>query len=453
MWQKKQHFHCQKRVLPCILTLLGLLLPGFLAGCGNSGPSSATPPQPGSVLYALYLRWEKPIGSWKDLTTTAATLTVEAMHTSNGQSVWQTPMLTGILDLSMQNTTIVSAGSMIFVTVSKVQEGGQKGQVIALDAHDGQVLWKSTLDGARILQSVAANGALYLKVDERVEALDGSSGKHLWSAPTDANYHIGALVPTDKALYVEQEGNSLSASQGGTYDSAFVRALQLSDGTEIWRREVANTNTDQLSSLTHVSIQADEQAIYVLRDGDVMESHGNVGESFPRYTLFALNAQNGSPLWSSPTRRSEEAGRQFSLTLFKQVLYVVGIANPGINTLSAFQSRDGKQLWTWQTAFLLSPFAPPNHVYGSSLNPGESFCALRANNGGKAWCAGYEQVGPALFSGGKVYLYAIPATSPGSSSQNQSSQIYVLNEGDGSLAAHYWSADPRRIRLEDMVLS
>jgi hypothetical protein len=124
-----------------------------------------------------------------------------------------------------------------------------------------------------------------------------------------------------------------------------------------------------------------------------------------------------------------------------------------INTLSAFQSQDGKLLWTWQTPFIINPFAPPNHIYGSSLNKGESFCALRESDGSKAWCAIYNQAGPALFSQGKIYLCAFKVTYQGSSSSEQPAQIYVLNESDGSLAAHYSPADVTRLQLESMALS
>ena len=453
MWHKKARFLCQKSIMTRSMVLLGLLLPCFMAACSNPLLSSAAPPQPGKVLYALYSLWDKPVHSWKDLATTSVTLTAEAMRSGDGQKIWQTSVLTGSVVTSIQGWAIISAGSIIFVTVSMPQKGGQKGQVIALDVQSGQVLWKTMLDGASIWRPVAANGNLYMEVDDRVEALDGSSGNHLWSASPDAGYHAGELVGTGNAIYVEQEANFLPASQGNTYDSAILRALRLSDGTEIWRREVANTINDHLSSLVHVGIQADERTVYVLREGQVMESHGNVFGPFPRYTLFALNAQDGSSLWSNQTQRSEEADRQFSLALFNQVLYMVGVANPGINTLSAFQSQDGKQLWTWQTPFIINPFAPPNHIYGSSLNKGESFCALRGSDGSKAWCASYNQAGPALFYQGKIYLYAFKVTYQGSSSSEQPAQIYVLNESGGSLAAHYSPADVTRMQLESIALS
>ena len=63
-----------------------LLLPCFLAACSNPLLSSAAPPQPGKVLYALYSLWDKPVHSWKDLATTSVTLTAEAMRSGDGQN-------------------------------------------------------------------------------------------------------------------------------------------------------------------------------------------------------------------------------------------------------------------------------------------------------------------------------------------------------------------------------
>jgi outer membrane protein assembly factor BamB len=437
----------RRQLLPTLLVL------GLLTACSNPWLASAPPPQPGTVLYALAVRWDKPIHSSTDLASANVTLTAEAMRSADGRSIWQTAMLSGAGVASVQGAAIIAAGSTIFVTVAMPAQGGHHGQAMALDAHSGHVLWRTTLDGASIWRSVAANGNLYLEVDGRVEALDGSSGSRLWSAAPVARYQTDEVVVTSSAVYVESAADFLPAAQGNTYSSAIVRALRVRDGTAIWRREVASTITDQLISLVHVSIQADERTVYVLREGQVMETHGNVSADFPRWTLFALNARDGSSRWSNPTQRSEEGGRQFSLALFNQALYVVGVANPGINTLTAFQSQDGKQLRSWQTPFIISPFAPPNHIYGSSITKGESFCALRESDGSIAWCADYNQAGPALFSHGKVYLYAFEITYQGTSFSEQPARLYVLNESDGSLASHYSLGDETRMNLMSLALS
>ena len=433
MWQKKVRFYKQMSMARYIMLPM-LLLPCLLAACSNPLLSSAPPPQPGKVLYALYSHWDKPVHSWKDLATTAVTLTAEAMRSDDGQKIWQTTLTSFHFTSSISaGSYIISAGSTIFVAASMPQKGDTKGLVIALDAQGGQILWKTTLDGTEIWRPVAANGNLYLEVNDKVEALDGSSGNVLWSASPDAGYHTGELVVTGNAAYVEQEAYFLPASQGYSYDSAILRALRLSDGTEMWRSEVAH-----VFDLVDVGIQADERSVYLLR-----EEQGS-------YTLFALKAQDGSSLWSNQTQQTRG---QFSLAFFNQVLYVVGGADPGINSLSAFQSQDGKQLWSWQTPLLINPFVPPNHIYGSSLNKGESFCALRESDGSKAWCSNYNQAGPVLFSLGKIYLYAFKIIYQGATITEQPAQIYVLNERDGSLVAHYAPGDVTRTNLESMALS
>lgn len=299
------------------------------------------------------------------------------------------------------------------------------GQVFALEAQSGHILWKTTLDGTEIEQPTVANGNLYMDVDKKIEALDGTNGNRLWSTSADAGYIIGNLAVAGNTVYVEQEKYFLPTPQG----SAILRALRLSDGTELWRRDVASTISGYLLAPVHVSIQADEQAVYVLEEGQIWEA----GD--PISILFALNPQNGSLLWGEQTQQPDEDGGPFNLVLFNHVLYSAGsIGETESSTLSAFQSQNGKQLWSWQTPFIINPFAPPNHIYGLSPNTGEGLCALRANDGSKVWCANYNLAGPTLFSQGKIYLYAYKVNDQG---RDQSLQVFVLNERDGNLVAHY----------------
>jgi hypothetical protein len=129
MWQKIVRFPGQKHRMLRSMMLPGLLLPCFLAACNNPFLPSSAPPQPGRVLYALYVYWDKQVHSWKDLATTSVTLTAEAMRSADGQKIWQTSVITGSVVTSIQGSAIISAGSTIFVTVSMPQKGGQKGQV------------------------------------------------------------------------------------------------------------------------------------------------------------------------------------------------------------------------------------------------------------------------------------------------------------------------------------
>jgi outer membrane protein assembly factor BamB len=317
----------------------------------------------------------------------------------------------------------------------------------------GHVRWKDKLDGKLVRTLIVApNGNVYLDVDNRMEALDGSTGSHLWSAATATNYGISQVATTRSAVYVEQEAYFLPGSQPqSTYDSAVVRALNLDSGHQIWRAEVANTSADQLDSLDRVSMQVDNRAIYLLRVGQVPETHGLVTESVARTTLFALHAEDGSPLWSDQTHTGD-AGIDPRLFLSSQTLYIAGAGTP--SSLSAFQTRNGQSLWSWQTPFVLNPFQPPNHIYGSSLNKGESFCALRSSDGSIAWCSNYNQAGPVLFGGpGKICLVAFKITYQGTSETESPAQLYILNESDGSLVAQYSPGSDQVAQIQSMALS
>jgi outer membrane protein assembly factor BamB len=388
-------------------------------------------------------------------------LTVVALRASSGQHLWQSSPVTLPAE-NLGDAHITSGGRALYVSISAPHAQGTpgtgtkaKGQIIALDAQTGRVRWKAGLDGA-IVQNVTVgeDGDIYMQVDNRVEAYDGMSGARLWSDSTDANYQLIQLLVTKAAVYVEQEAYFLKGSQeGSTYDSAIVRALRLGAGVQIWRHDVANTFDDGLISLARVSMRADEQAVYLLRVGQVQEGQGNVTVLLPRTTLFALRPQDGSPLWSDPTQTGD-AGVDFELFLSGQTLYMRGSAAPGLSSLSGFRTQNGKLLWTWRTPFVLNPFEPPSHIYGATLNQGETFCALRRSDGTKAWCAPYNQAGPVLFGGpGRICLVAFKVMYQGTSSSEQPPQLYILNESDGSQIAQYSPGKEPTATILDLALS
>jgi outer membrane protein assembly factor BamB len=425
----------------------------------QSSPTShlPPPPPPGKILYVL----DSFFNARNATATSPVKLAVVALRASTGQHLWQSSPVTVPAE-DVGDARIISGGSTLYVSVSAPATQGPKGtstkvngQIIAFDAQAGKVRWTARMDGG-ILQNLAAasNGDLYVQVDNRVEALNETTGKRLWSAPTDPGYQLIQLVVTKSAIYVEQEAYFLPAGgAGASYDSAIVRALQLADGKQIWRREVADNSDGSLHSLVRVSIQADAQSVYLLREGQVMESHGNVTGFVPETTLLALRAEDGSLRWSDQTETGN-AGADFDLFLLDQTLYVRGVASPGQSSLSAFRTLDGSRLWSWQTPFVLGPFEPPNHIYGSTLNQGESLCALRGSDGSKAWCGPYNQAGPVVFGGpGMICLVAFKVSYQGTSINEQPAQLYILNEGDGSLVAQYSPGPESSATILSLALS
>jgi len=418
--------------------------------------ASPAPPPTGRILYVLSFR----VPATKQITaSTPVALTVVALRVSSGQHLWQSsPISVPAGDFG--HSSVTSGGATLYVSVSAPTANSfpgasrsAKAEIIALDAGKGHMQWRIGLDG-KVVRSltVAPDGNLYLDLDNQMEALNGSTGSHLWSATTAVSYVISKVVATRSAVYVEQEAYSLPGSEpNSTYDSAVVRALNLDSGRQIWRKEVANTNTNQLALLVGVSMQADDQAVYLLRVGQVPNRQGNVFGSVAHTTLFALHAEDGSPLWSDQTQTAD-AGMEFSLLLYGRTLYIAGAGTP--SSLSALRSQSGQALWTWETPLVLNPFQPPNHIYGSSLNKGEGFCALQSGDGSKSWCSNYNQAGPVLFGGpGKICLVAFKITYQGTSETESPAQLYILNENDGSLVAQYSPGNDRVTQIQGIALS
>jgi outer membrane protein assembly factor BamB len=439
------------------LAPLCALLSCFLVACNlpfqSSSPASSTPPPPpGKVVYVL----DGFFHLQKTTATSPVKVTVVAMSASTGQQLWQSSLITLPAE-NVGDARIVSGGSTLYVSISAPQTQGPNvtsakgnGRIIAVDAEKGKVRWTAGIDGAIIQHlTTAANGDLYMQVDNQVEALNGMTGRRLWSASTDTNYQLTQLVVTKGAVYVEQEAYTLPASAAGNmYDSAVVRALRLSDGHQVWRQEVAN-----VSDLVRVSMQADAQSVYLLRVGQVEEAHGQVAELVPQTTLFALRAQDGSPLWSDPTQVGD-VGADFDLFLLGQTLYVRGVASPGMSSLTAFHAVNGSRLWSWRTPFVLNPFEPPNHTYGSTINHGETFCALHSTDGSKAWCAPYNQAGPVVFGGpGTICLVAYKVSYQGTAITEQPAELYILNESNGSQVAQYSPGSYSSATILDLALS
>jgi outer membrane protein assembly factor BamB len=229
-----------------------------------------------------------------------------------------------------------------------------------------------------------------------------------------------------------------------------LRALHASDGSEIWRKDEG----DMQSYSFFPSIQADEQAVYVMKTEISVQPQARVD----RWTLFALHAQDGSLLWSNKTQ-SADTLPPYSVFLpgrYAQVLYLFGRGPGYASIISAFRPQDGKLLWTMKTRFSLQVFVPPDHLYGQTQNEGESFCALHINDGTEAWCSrtNYYQGGIAV---GQEAVYLVVYTPYGSKkplSKPLSEQIYVLSQSHGSLLSHYAvEKDPSRVIITSIALA
>jgi len=143
--------------------------------------------------------YQKPVHSDQGRMTTPAAIVVAALNADNGQEIWQR----SLLDLSADDvsrlfytTDITIAGSLLYAIISTPVNG----LVVALDAGSGRILWKYAEQIGTIYSPIAANGAFYMQVGHTtlniLQALDGQSGKLLWSVST-GDYKLVQIAATD----------------------------------------------------------------------------------------------------------------------------------------------------------------------------------------------------------------------------------------------------------------
>jgi outer membrane protein assembly factor BamB len=151
-------------------------------------------------------------------------ITVAALQANDGTKIWQSSVMTFPMDDSAAIQMTV-ASSAIYITVS-MNDVGVKGQVAALGAQNGSILWKEPLDRESAGPPIAANGNVYLEVDGKtVQSLDGKSGKLLWSISRDENADD---------LYLRGRGPGVDTPYGSKKPlSEQIYVLSQSDGSQL----------------------------------------------------------------------------------------------------------------------------------------------------------------------------------------------------------------------------
>lgn len=141
--------------------------------------------------------------------------------------------------------------------------------VLALDASSGAERWFATLNASVAASPVYAGGSLYVAAkDGTVYALNASTGHPMWTAAVQAG--VSSPAYHDGLLYVAGG----SSSFGG---SGRVSAVDAATGTTVW---TFAPNGVVQSSVTY----ADGQVVFATN-----AANG---------TIYALNATQGSLLWS-----------------------------------------------------------------------------------------------------------------------------------------------------------
>lgn len=196
---------------------------------------------------------------------------VHAFSAETGASQWTTALSDGDA-----NKAALFGGGASF-DGGRVYATDGLGDVVALNATDGTVVWRSKPGGPLRGAPTVANGQVYvLSQDNQLFALDQNDGKVVWTAT--------ASVETQGVF-----GVAAPAAASGTivagFSSGELNAYRYENGRTLWQDALSRT-----SSSTSVSSLADIDAEPVIADGRVY-AVGQGGR------MVAVEIATGQRLW------------------------------------------------------------------------------------------------------------------------------------------------------------
>lgn len=278
----------------------------------------------------------------------------------------------------------------------------ENNEILALEAHSGQVRWLHNIDGFISYSPIVTNGIMYVvSANDAAKtvtlyALDTVSGKEKWSST------IGNIFPAPTVA----NGIVYIYSVNGDFS-----ALDARSGHQIWTRQVGEASSispmvvNGIIYIVTLSQATQESQVLALNaaSGHTMWSTLEATLFISRLTLAnglvyiatenesaqvsALDAFSGKTKWSTNIRERTPVA-SLSLQVVNGMAYVdyaeinVNGASGGTNALYALDGQTGQQVWTTQT-FYADPTIVNGEVYVYSSDGNLS--ALNALSGQKQW--------------------------------------------------------------------
>jgi outer membrane protein assembly factor BamB len=218
--------------------------------------------------------------------------------------------------------------------------GTDQGQVVALQAADGEEVWRARASSEILAVPQGAEGVVVVRtIDGRFIGLDADSGEQLWIY----TYTVPALTLRGTAAPLVAQGVAISG-----LDTGKLLVLSLGDGTPVWEKRIAppqgRTELERL-----VDIDAEPRVVDSVLY--IVTYQGNV---------TAIDLQNGNTLWS----------RDFSsysgLDVDTRQVYITD----DNDTVWALDRRSGGTLWK-QTALNRRSLSTPVIINGRYVVVGD----------------------------------------------------------------------------------
>lgn len=290
-----------------------------------------------------------------------------ALNAVNGSVLW-----TYKTGGAVNSTPVFDGGNVYFTS--------NDGYVYALNASSGALRWRRQIKGAILSPPVVSGGMIYTGSSSgSIYAFNESNGALRWRYNTVGTAATSTPVVANHMLYV-------SASNG------YIYALNAGNGAARWRdlaRNVAFTQPVIENNIVYVTS----------RNG----------------LLYALRAANGVSLWRFATPNA---------VALNAPLVMNGVVYAGASDQYLYAVRGGKLLWRFKTGGKVNARPSINNgvVYIGS-DDGYLY-TLNASNGAQNWrfqAASTVRTSP-LIAGQEVFF--------GSDDHN----VYALNNADGTIA-------------------
>lgn len=281
-------------------------------------------------------------------------MSVYALSAQTGQMRWQA-------SVNAQVRSIQVIGGQVYVDTGGGFTGQERLEVYALD---GRLLWRYIPpDEQDIPAWLVDGGTFYSEVGGETASLvarDAATGTLRWQTPLQIESPLLALLPAGPTalLVVTQESLVL---------------VQRSDGTEVWRRDQTLAVGPQIVGQSVVAFCVDQPT-----------TPGGTPSAF----LRALQLSDGRLLWEQPLARLDAGFLSSGQPLTVGAITPEGaylLDSPDFSTLHAWNLDDGQLRWTspsderWQGLA-----AAPAQVY---LTSQVQLLALQADTGEVRWRA------------------------------------------------------------------
>lgn len=326
--------------------------------------------------------------------------TLVALRANNGTQMWHNSIK------GSSYTSLVVDNNVVYVSANDDNgQGRVSATVYALRAADGTQLWHYTSNTFSYAPMVV-NGIAYIFSDQGLSALQASNGQLLWRDSLEGNigpqpqlingvlYFIttkisleGTPIPTSHTSMLPQVGTIVGLLQSvadlatGSWERqqalplkeglSSVYAVRAGDGAILWHYTMSKEKGNNWANWFSI----EDGAVYVGTYVDQDKSY-----------VYALRGSDGSVLW----RQAIHKGMSANALAGNGVVYIASFINDnslnqGSGAVYALRASDGSQLWYHQMYWVV--YNPPLLVGGTiyvSTDGGDVY-AFQAGNGSMLW--------------------------------------------------------------------